>query len=88
MQNKLLKILIPAVGGQGGGILTEWMLQALEAENYDVQSISLPGLAQRGGSTTYYVEAFPIGEDIIFSQFPMPGDIDLIVAQEFLEPYR
>ena len=85
MQNKLLKILIPAVGGQGGGILTEWLLQALEAENYDVQSISLPGLAQRGGSTTYYVEAFPVGEDIIFSQFPMPGDIDLIVAQEFLE---
>lgn len=87
MKEKLIKILIPAVGGQGGGLLTEWLLQALETENYDVQSISLPGLAQRGGSTTYYIEAYPLseGNDIIFSQFPMPGDIDLILSQEFLE---
>lgn len=87
MQEKLLKILIPAVGGQGGGLLTEWLLKALENENYDVQSISLPGLAQRGGSTTYYIEAYPFseGNNIIFSQYPMPGDIDLILSQEFLE---
>jgi len=87
MKEKLIKILIPAVGGQGGGLLTEWLLQAFETENYDVQSISLPGLAQRGGSTTYYIEAYPNveGENIIFSQFPMPGEIDLIVSQEFLE---
>ena len=85
MQNNLLKILIPAVGGQGGGLLTEWLLQAFEAKDYNLQSISLPGLAQRGGSTTYYIEAYPNGENIIFSQFPMPGDIDLIVSQEFLE---
>ena len=87
MKDKLIKILIPAVGGQGGGVLTEWLLQAFEAEQYDVQSISLPGLAQRGGSTTYYLEAYPLaeGEDVIFSQFPVPGDVDLIVSQEFLE---
>ena len=87
MQDKLLKILIPAVGGQGGGILTEWLIKAFEAENYDVQGISLPGLSQRGGSTTYYIEAFPNDNntEIIFSQYPLPGDIDLILSQELLE---
>jgi len=87
MKVKLIKILIPAVGGQGGGLLTEWLLQAFETEEYDVQSISLPGLAQRGGSTTYYLEAYPLTEDegVIFSQFPVPGDVDLILSQEFLE---
>ena len=87
MKDRLIKILIPAVGGQGGGLLTEWLLQAFEAEKYDVQSISLPGLAQRGGSTTYYLEAYPLtdGEEVIFSQFPVPGDVNLILSQEFLE---
>ncbi|MGH7892218.1 MAG: 2-oxoacid:acceptor oxidoreductase family protein, partial [Thermodesulfobacteriota bacterium] len=58
MQNKsdLIKIFIPAVGGQGGGVLTEWLVQAFFLEEYDVQGISLPGLSQRGGSTVYYLE--------------------------------
>ena len=87
MQDKLIKILIPAVGGQGGGVLAEWLIQSFELENYNVQGISLPGLSQRAGSTIYYMEAFPkdIDEKIIFSQYPLPGDIDIILAQEFLE---
>ncbi|MGI9553575.1 MAG: 2-oxoacid:acceptor oxidoreductase family protein, partial [Thermodesulfobacteriota bacterium] len=87
MQDKLIKILIPAVGGQGGGVLAEWLIQAFQLENFDVQGISLPGLSQRGGSTIYYMEAYPRSgsENIIFSQYPLPGDIDLILSQEFLE---
>lgn len=91
MQNKsdLIKIFIPAVGGQGGGVLTEWLVQAFFLEDYDVQGISLPGLSQRGGSTVYYLEAHP-GTDsgnrqIIFAQFPVPGEVDVIISQEFLE---
>ena len=87
MSDKLIKILIPAVGGQGGAVLTEWIIKALEIEEYDVQGISLPGLSQRGGSTTFYIEAYPKDSDekIVFSQFPLPGHIDLILSQELLE---
>lgn len=87
MEDSLIKILIPAVGGQGGGVLTEWIYQALLLESYEVQTISLPGLAQRTGSTVYYIEAYPaeVSNKIIFSQYPVPGDINIIVAQEFLE---
>ncbi len=90
MQGKsdLIKIFIPAVGGQGGGVLTEWLVQAFFKEEFDVQGISLPGLSQRGGSTVYYLEAYPKSEEnkqVIFAQFPVPGEVDIIVAQEFLE---
>lgn len=88
-KSELLKILIPAVGGQGGGVLTEWLVQAFVLEGFEVQSIGLPGLSQRGGSTVYYVEAHPkIGSEskrVIFSQYPVPGDVDVILSQEFLE---
>ncbi len=91
MQKKsdLIKILIPAVGGQGGGVLTEWLVQAFFFEGFDAQGISLPGLSQRGGSTVYYLEAYPKADSeeksIIFAQFPVPGEVDIILAQEFLE---
>lgn len=85
----LTKILIPAVGGQGGGVLTEWLVQLFLTEGFEVQGVGLPGLSQRGGSTMYYLEAYPKAKSsskpIIFSQYPLPGDIDIILAQEFLE---
>lgn len=83
----MIKILIPAVGGQGGGVLTEWLFQAFLLEGFEAQGISLPGLSQRGGSTVYYIEAIKLNgrKNIIFSQHPVPGDVDVIVAQEFLE---
>lgn len=88
MSNEIVKILIPAVGGQGGGVLTEWLYQSFLIEGYEVQTVSLPGLAQRTGSTVYYIEAYKSdnsGKKIIFSQHPVPGEIDIILAQEFLE---
>lgn len=88
-KSDLIKIMVPAVGGQGGGVLTEWLVQAFFLEDYDVQGISLPGLSQRGGSTVYYLEAHPRPEaddkPIIFAQFPVPGEVDVIISQEFLE---
>src|SRR5713101_6776105 len=87
--SELIKVLIPAVGGQGGGVLTEWLVQAFLLEGFEVQAIGLPGLSQRGGSTVYYLEAHPRANpnqrQIIFSQYPVPGDVDVILAQEFLE---
>src|SRR3989304_707182 len=90
MNERVLTVLITAMGGQGGAVLTEWLVQASSLEGFPVQSTSLPGVAQRTGSTTYYCEVFPVlpdalgGAEPIFSLHPPPGDVDLLIAQEFL----
>ena len=53
-------LLIAALGGEGGGVLTDWIVSAAEASGLPVQSTSIPGVAQRTGATTYYVEIFPV----------------------------
>jgi indolepyruvate ferredoxin oxidoreductase beta subunit len=53
-------------------------------------STSIPGVAQRTGSTTYYVEVFagPGQEPPAFSLYPVPGALDVLLAPEFLEVGR
>jgi indolepyruvate ferredoxin oxidoreductase beta subunit len=86
---RLLSILIPAVGGQGGGVLSEWIVDAALAEGYAAHSTSIPGVAQRTGSTTYYVEIFEgEGDAPTFSLYPVPGALDVLLAPEFLEVGR
>jgi indolepyruvate ferredoxin oxidoreductase beta subunit len=49
-------------------------------------SIGLLGLSQRAGTVTYYCEAVPgQGKAPITSVFATPGDVDLLIGQEFLE---
>jgi indolepyruvate ferredoxin oxidoreductase beta subunit len=89
----LLSVLIPAVGGQGGGVLLEWIVDAATADGYLVHGTSIPGVAQRTGSTSYYVELATErgGEDDappIFSLYPVPGALDVLLAPEFLEVGR
>src|SRR4030095_9499954 len=61
---------------------------------YPAQSTSIPGVAQRTGATTYYVEVYPeplaalAGRAPIFSLLPVPGCVDLVVASELLEAVR
>ncbi len=89
-----INILISAIGGQGGGVLTEWIVEAATHAGYPVQATSIPGVAQRTGSTTYYIEIFPIpekdlnGRQPVFSMYPAAGDVDVIIAPEFLEAGR
>ena len=52
--------LICALGGEGGGVLTEWLVETARQAGYAAQSTSIPGVAQRTGATTYYVEVFPV----------------------------
>jgi len=88
-----VSILISALGGQGGGVLTDWIVAAATHAGLPAQATSIPGVAQRTGATTYYVEiypeALPAGSpDPVFSLYPMPGDVDVIVASELLEAGR
>jgi indolepyruvate ferredoxin oxidoreductase beta subunit len=88
-----VSILIAALGGQGGGVLTEWIVAAATHAGLPVQATSIPGVAQRTGATTYYLEiypeALPAGSpEPVFSLYPMPGDIDVIMASELLEAGR
>ena len=89
----LLSLLVPAVGGQGGGVLLDWIVDAALIDGYPVHGTSIPGVAQRTGSTTYYVEVSgernPAADGMpIFSLYPVPGALDVLLAPEFLEVGR
>ena len=89
-----ITILIAALGGEGGGVLTQWIVEAALHAGYPVQSTSIPGVAQRTGATTYYVEIFPQpaaslgGRRPILNLAPVAGRIDLLIASELLEAVR
>jgi indolepyruvate ferredoxin oxidoreductase beta subunit len=89
-----LTLLIAALGGEGGGVLTGWIVDAAAASGFPVQSTSIPGVAQRTGATTYYIEIFPTtwsalgGRRPVLSLVPGAGDIDVMVASELLEAGR
>jgi indolepyruvate ferredoxin oxidoreductase beta subunit len=89
-----LSILIAALGGEGGGVLTNWIVSAAGQSGCPVQSTSIPGVAQRTGATTYYVEILPIsahelnGRQPILALTPGVGDIDIVLASELLEAGR
>jgi indolepyruvate ferredoxin oxidoreductase beta subunit len=81
-----LRVLIGTVGGQGGGVLSDWLVRGLLKAGWDAQSIGLLGMSQRGGTVTYYCEAWPdrVGRRVR-SMFAMPGDVNLLLGQELLE---
>ena len=53
---KTISILITALGGEGGGTLMNWILECARSQKLFVQGTSVPGVAQRTGSTSYYIE--------------------------------
>ncbi|MFT4266946.1 MAG: indolepyruvate oxidoreductase subunit beta family protein, partial [Xenophilus sp.] len=87
-------LLLCALGGEGGGVLTEWLIEAARHAGYAAQSTSIPGVAQRTGATTYYVEVFPVplaqlgGRRPVFSLTPAAGTLDALVSSELLETVR
>jgi len=89
-----ISVAITAIGGQGGGVLAEWVRHVAEANGYLVQTTSVPGVAQRTGATVYCVELFPAATaqeaDAIpvLSLMPVPGDVDVCVAAELMEAGR
>jgi indolepyruvate ferredoxin oxidoreductase beta subunit len=89
-----IKLTIAALGGQGGGVLTDWLIATAEANGYIAQSTSVPGVAQRTGATIYYLEFFPraeaerAGREPVMALMPVAGDVDCVVASELAEAGR
>ncbi len=86
-----ISIAIAALGGQGGGVLADWIVEVAERHGWLVQATSVPGVAQRTGTTVYYLEMSPRPEEgpaPVFALMPVPGDVDVVVAAELMEAGR
>jgi indolepyruvate ferredoxin oxidoreductase beta subunit len=87
-------ILIAALGGEGGGVMADWLIDAAAQCGYPAQATSIPGVAQRTGATTYYLEVYPVkrealgGREPVMSLTPTPGNVDMMVASELVEAAR
>jgi indolepyruvate ferredoxin oxidoreductase, beta subunit len=94
MKNEPISILLCALGGEGGGVLSEWLIDVARHAGYAAQATSIPGVAQRTGATTYYLEVFPVplaelkGRRPVFGLNPLPGRLDMLVSSELLETAR
>lgn len=94
-----ITLAILALGGEGGGVLADWIVATAERAGCHAQSTSVAGVAQRTGATVYYVELLPPAEDDgdgrapvrgepVMSIFPTPGEVDVVIASELMESGR
>lgn len=83
-------VAILAMGGQGGGVLSDWIVALAESQGWHAQSTSVPGVAQRTGATLYYIEMLPpkAGRAPILSLMPAQGEVDIVLATELMEAGR
>ncbi|RZL21955.1 MAG: indolepyruvate oxidoreductase subunit beta family protein [Rhodococcus sp. (in: high G+C Gram-positive bacteria)] len=94
---RALTLAIVALGGEGGGVLADWIVAVAEQAGHYAQSTSVAGVAQRTGATVYYVEIYPPGDEPdpslsgearlepVLSLFPTPGEVDVLIASELME---
>ncbi len=86
-----IAIAVMAMGGQGGGVLVDWIVALAEAQGWLAQSTSVPGVAQRTGATVYYVEIIASdgsGRRPVLSLMPVPGEVDIVIGAELMEAGR
>ncbi|HVW17289.1 MAG TPA: indolepyruvate oxidoreductase subunit beta family protein [Solirubrobacteraceae bacterium] len=97
-----ITLAILALGGEGGGVLADWIVALAEHGGWTAQNTSVAGVAQRTGATVYYVEMLPppgegdprpaaLGEGRaapVMSIFPTPGEVDVVIASELMESGR
>ncbi len=89
-----ITIAILAIGGQGGGVLADWILDLANENGFVAQGTSVPGVAQRTGSTVYYIEMIRRSAtganrpDPVLAMMPVPGDVDIVIASELMEAGR
>ena len=73
-----ITVAVLAMGGQGGGVLVDWIVALAEQRGWFAQSTSMPGVAQRTGATIYYIEMIAPdpgkpGRHPVLSLMPAPG---------------
>jgi indolepyruvate ferredoxin oxidoreductase beta subunit len=95
-----LTLAILALGGEGGGVLADWIVATSERAGFYAQNTSVAGVAQRTGATVYYVEMLPpttptngggpppVRSEPVMSIFPTPGEVDVVIASELMESGR
>ena len=89
-----ISILLCALGGEGGGVLADWLVDVARHAGHPAQATSIPGVAQRTGATTYYLEVYPLphsqlqGRSPVLGLNPLPGRLDALVSSELLETAR
>ncbi len=89
-----ITILIGALGGDGGGVLCDWIAHAAHETRLPAQVTQIPGVAQRTGATTYYIEIVPLrraalsGREPVMALNPAIGEVDVALATELLEAGR
>jgi indolepyruvate ferredoxin oxidoreductase, beta subunit len=94
LTSRAITIAILAMGGEGGGVLADWIVDLAEHAAYHAQTTSVPGVAQRTGSTIYYIELFSsaaadaAGKDPVLALTPVPGELDIVLASELMEAGR
>lgn len=90
MDRRTFNVLVAALGGEGGGVLGDWLIAAAEHDGFPAQKTSIPGVSQRTGATTYYVEIFPEkgARAPVMALIPSPGSIDMMAASEMIEAGR
>ncbi|KQT08083.1 indolepyruvate oxidoreductase subunit beta family protein [Ramlibacter sp. Leaf400] len=90
---RAITIALLAMGGEGGGVLSDWLVDLAECNGWLAQATSVPGVAQRTGATVYYLELFPAGavpEGLhpVLALAPVPGELDVVIASELMEAGR
>lgn len=94
LPDRPLSLVVGALGGEGGGVLSGWIVRAAELCRYPTQSTSIPGVAQRTGATTYYIEIYPAtheelaGRQPVMALYPAPGNMDIVITSELMEAGR
>jgi indolepyruvate ferredoxin oxidoreductase beta subunit len=91
VSSRSINIAILAMGGEGGGVLADWLVDLAEHAGWTAQATSVPGVAQRTGATIYYVELLPDPEPgavPVLALMPFPGDVDVVIASELMEAGR
>lgn len=90
-----ITLALLAMGGEGGGVLADWAINMAESNGYFAQTTSVPGVAQRTGTTVYYLEFFPDdgqgragSHEPVLSTMATPGEVDIVIASELMEAGR
>lgn len=92
MSRDRISIAIAALGGQGGGVLSTWIVELAEENGYIAQYTAIAGVAQRTGATIYAIELYPeskvSGKEPVLALMPVAGDVDICIASELMEAGR